>query len=83
MKNAPVKIAPLKIAIEKRKKGKVVMALRGLAGREAAIAELLSHLKSVCGAGGTFKDGVLEIQGEHAERVRDALVKRGYGFQAK
>jgi translation initiation factor 1 len=82
-KNAPVKIAPLKIAIEKRKKGKVVTALRRLTGREAEILELLSHLKSVCGAGGTFKEGVLEIQGEHGDRVRDALLKRGYRVQAK
>jgi len=73
----------VKIAIEKRKKGKVVTALRGLTEREAEISELLSHLKSVCGAGGTFKDGVLEIQGEHAERVRDALLKRGYRVQAR
>ncbi len=78
-----VKLAPVKIAIEKRKKGKVVTALRGLTGREAEVSELLSHLKSVCGAGGTFKDGVLEIQGEHADRVRDALLKRGYRVQAK
>lgn len=73
----------VKIAIEKRKKGKVVTALRGLTGREAEVSELLSHLKSVCGAGGTFKDGVLEIQGEHPDRVRDALLKRGYRVQAK
>jgi translation initiation factor 1 len=78
-----VKIAPIKIAIEKRKKGKVMTVLRGLTGREAEISELLTHLKSVCGAGGTFKDGVLEIQGEHAERVQDALLKRGYRVQAK
>jgi translation initiation factor 1 len=82
-KIAGVKIAPVKIAVEKRKKGKVVTALRGLTGREAEVSELLSHLKAVCGAGGTFKDGVLEIQGEHADRVRDALLKRGYRVQAK
>ncbi len=78
-----LKISPVKIAVETRKKGKVVTALRGLTGREAEVSELLSHLKSVCGAGGTFKDGVLEIQGEHADRVRDALLKRGYRVQAK
>jgi translation initiation factor 1 len=83
VKIAPVKSAPVKIAIEKRKKGKVVTALRGLTGRDSEISELLSHLKSVCGAGGTFKDGVLEIQGEHAERVREALLKRGYRVQGK
>ena len=81
-KRTPSQKQQVKIAIEKRKKGKVVTALRGLSGREAEISELLSHLKSVCGAGGTFKDGVLDIQGEHADRVREALLKRGYRVQA-
>jgi translation initiation factor 1 len=68
----------LKIAVENRKKGKVVTALRGLSAKGNAASELLSHLKSVCGAGGTFKDGVLDIQGEHADRVREALLRLGY-----
>src|SRR3954470_13872051 len=55
----------VKMAIEKRKSGKVVTALRGLSSVGDASSELLSRLKSVCGAGGTIKDGVLEIQGDH------------------
>jgi translation initiation factor 1 len=68
----------VKIAIEKRKRGKVVTSLRGLSTDGTGVSDLLSHLKSVCGAGGTFKDGVLEIQGEHADRVRAALLQLGY-----
>ena len=68
----------LKIAIEKRKKGKVVTALYGLSAEGTGVSDLLSHLKSVCGAGGTFKDGVLEIQGEHADRVSEALLQLRY-----
>ena len=68
----------VKISIEKRKRGKVVTALRGLSDQGAGPSDLLSHLKSVCGAGGTYKDGVLEIQGEHPERVREALLRLGY-----
>jgi translation initiation factor 1 len=68
----------VKISIEKRKRGKVVTVLRGLSDQGAGPSDLLSHLKSVCGAGGTFKDRVLEIQGEHAERVREVLVRMGY-----
>jgi translation initiation factor 1 len=71
----------VKIAIEKRKKGKIVTALRGVSSDGAGITELLSHLKSVCGAGGTSKDGVLEIQGEHADRIREALLQLGYRVQ--
>jgi translation initiation factor 1 len=71
----------IKIAIEKRKRGKVVTVLRGLAADGTGVSELLSHLKSVCGAGGTAKDGVLEIQGEHAQRIREAIVRLGYRVQ--
>ncbi|HET6325440.1 MAG TPA: translation initiation factor [Planctomycetaceae bacterium] len=67
----------VKIAIEKRKRGKVVTALRGLSA-EGGTADLLSRLKSVCGAGGTFKDGILEIQGDHGDRVRATLSQLGY-----
>jgi translation initiation factor 1 len=71
----------VKMAIERRKIGKVVTVLRGLSPDGAGITELLSYLKSVCGAGGTSKDGVLEIQGEHADRIREALLQRGYRVQ--
>lgn len=68
----------VKIAVEKRKKGKVVTTVRGLSDQGTGVAELLSRLKSLCGAGGTFKEGVLEIQGGHADRVRESLVQLGY-----
>jgi translation initiation factor 1 len=39
---------------------------------------LLSQLKAACGAGGTVKDDVLEIQGDHLKRVRGLLAEIGY-----
>ena len=49
--------------------GKVVTLVRGLALDDAALAALGKRLRSACGAGGTLKDGVLEVQGDHCERV--------------
>ena len=43
--------------------------------------ELASALKRRCGTGGSLKDGVVEIQGEHVELLIDELLKRG--FKAK
>jgi len=67
-----------RLAIEKRKKGKMVTVIRGLSSKANDFADLLSRLKSQCGAGGTIKDECLEIQGEHLERIRDILSQIGY-----
>jgi translation initiation factor 1 len=58
--------------------GKTVTLVRGLALEPGALAELGKRLRSACGAGGTAKDGVLEVQGDHCERVVDFLQKEGW-----
>ena len=57
--------------------GKVVTVVRGLALDDAALMQLGKQLKALCGAGGTVKDGVIEVQGDHCERVIEALKKEG------
>ena len=66
------------LAVEKRKKGKVVTVVRGLPAQENDLPELLGRLKAACGAGGTIKDDELEIQGDHLERLRELLAEVGY-----
>lgn len=53
--------------------GKTVTLVQGLALDGDALAALGKRLRSVCGAGGTAKDGVLEVQGDHVERVMELL----------
>jgi len=67
----------VKLAIEKRKKEKLVTVIRGLA-KDNDLATLLTKLKSTCGAGGTLKEDELEIQGEHLPRVNELLTQLGY-----
>lgn len=57
--------------------GKAVTLVRGLALDDAALAALGKRLRSACGAGGTVKDGVLEVQGDHVERVLAWLQQEG------
>jgi translation initiation factor 1 len=57
--------------------GKAVTVVRGLALDAAALTQLAKQLKAVCGAGGTVKDGVVEVQGDHCDRVIEALKKQG------
>lgn len=67
-----------RLAIEKRKKGKVVTVIRGLPAIGNDLPELLTKLKNACGAGGAIQDDVLEIQGEHVERAGELLKSLGY-----
>ena len=71
-----------RLAVEKRKKGKVVTVVRGLPAEENDLPALLGQLKAACGAGGTVKDDVLEIQGDHLDRVRGLLTGIGYRVRA-
>ena len=58
--------------------GKTVTLVSGLALDALALAQLGKQLRTACGSGGTVKDGVIEVQGDHCEQVMQALVKQGY-----
>ncbi len=58
--------------------GKTVTVITGVPGSPAEHEALLKALKQHCGAGGTVARGVLEIQGDHRERVRERLEALGY-----
>ncbi len=58
--------------------GKVVTAIHGLPQRGAALEAQASDLRRLCAAGGTVKDGVVEIQGDHRERAAERLRALGY-----
>lgn len=57
--------------------GKTVTLVRGLGLDDAALAALGQQLKAACGSGGTVRDGVIEVQGEHRERIVEFLQGRG------
>jgi translation initiation factor 1 len=61
----------------KGRAGKGVTLVKGLALDEAALVALGKQLKTACGSGGTVKDGVIEVQGDHCERVIDLLKAKG------
>ncbi len=58
--------------------GKSVTLVKGLALDANALAQTGKLLRAACGSGGTVKDGVIEVQGEHVDRVMEALLKQGY-----
>ena len=74
---APEKQA-IRVRVEKRKRGKIVTVADGFTGSESQRQETLTSLKGQCGAGGTLKDGIVEIQGDHRERVVEYLKQQGF-----
>ena len=62
----------------KGRAGKGVTLVRGLALDAAALTQTAKQLKAACGSGGTVKDGVIEVQGDHCERVIELLKAQGH-----
>ena len=58
--------------------GKAVSVVTGLPLDLPTLEALAKALKQACGTGGTVKDGTIEIQGEHRDRLVAELVKRGF-----
>jgi translation initiation factor 1 len=58
--------------------GKAVTLVRGVALGADALAVLGKQIKAACGSGGTVKEGVIEVQGDHVERVMALLQAKGY-----
>ena len=59
----------------KKRAGRVVCVVEGLAAEQ--IKSTCKELKSKCGTGGTVKNGVIEIQGDHRDQIRELLESKG------
>ena len=55
-----------------------VTVITGVPANEATLATLAQQLKKLCGSGGTVKDGTIEIQGDHCDKVQAKLTEMGY-----
>jgi translation initiation factor 1 len=60
------------------RKGKTVTTVANVALDDAGLKELAGRLKKRCGVGGSVKDGVIELQGDHREVVLEVLKAEGY-----
>ena len=58
--------------------GKTVTLIKNLVLSEKDTKALAKKLKAVCGSGGTIKDSLIEIQGEHRKKIATVLVELGY-----
>src|SRR3989338_9904013 len=62
----------------KKKFGKIYTVIRGIDTKEIDMKELTRKMKAKFACGGTYKDGCIELQGNHKQRAREALVEIGF-----
>jgi translation initiation factor 1 len=60
------------------RKGKTVTVITGFQHKPETLTKLLKQLKNKCGTGGTVKENVLEIQGDHRQKLVEFLSQLGY-----
>jgi translation initiation factor 1 len=65
----------------KGRKGKGVTTVSGVGLAEAELKTLAKKLKQKCSTGGTVKDGVIEIQGDHRDTLKTELEKLGHNVK--
>jgi translation initiation factor 1 len=71
--------ARVRVCLEsKGRKGKKVTTITGLPLNDDDLEKLGAQMKQACGSGGTVKDGVIEVQGNHCDKLLSELQKLGY-----
>ena len=58
--------------------GKTVTRVEGVPLDDEALAQLGKQLRTACGSGGTVKGGVIEVQGDHVDKVIETLMQEGH-----
>ena len=71
-----LEIQKIRVSMEKRKYGKPATIIEGVTENARQLA---TQLKSKLAYGGTIKEGRIELQGDHRARLKDLLLKAGYG----
>jgi translation initiation factor 1 len=62
----------------KKKFGKLNTVIEGIDTKQINMKELTKKLKNTFACGGTFKEGRIELQGDHKNRTKEELIKLGF-----
>ena len=65
------------VRMERRRFGKPMTIIEGITDKKEA-KQLLKQLRSKLACGGTYKEGRIELQGDHRRRIKELLIKAGY-----
>jgi translation initiation factor 1 len=73
----------IRITTAKRRYGKIVTIVEGINASDINIDDLARQLKTKCAAGGTVKDGKIELQGDHKKKVEGVLQELGFPIKVQ
>ena len=73
----------VRISVDSRRYGKMVTIVDGIDENDIDIADLAKQLKNKCAAGGTYKDGRIELQGDHKKSVKAVLEEMGFRTEVR
>lgn len=67
----------IRITTDKKRYGKIVTVVSGFESG-IDVKKVAKDLKNSLACGGTYRDGLIELQGDHRKKIKDALVKLGF-----
>lgn len=67
----------IRVTTDKKRYGKIVTVVSGF-DKSVDVKKLAKTLKNELACGGTSKDNVIELQGDHTRRIKELLVKQGF-----
>ena len=73
----------VRISIDSRRYGKTVTVIDGIDENDIDINDLAKQLKNKCAAGGTAKDGRIELHGDHKKKVKIVLEDMGFRTEVR
>ncbi len=73
----------VRISVDSRRYGKMVTVIDGIDENDIDIVDLAKQLKNKCAAGGTYKDGRIELQGDHKKKVKMVLEDMGFRTEVR
>lgn len=71
----------INVKTEKKRYGKISTLVNGF-DKSVDLKQITKALKNELACGGTFKDRTIELQGDHKEKVKKALVKIGFDINS-
>ncbi|MBI4014524.1 MAG: translation initiation factor [Candidatus Aenigmarchaeota archaeon] len=66
------------VIVEKRRYGKFATIIKGIEDSQINVKDVTSKLKTKLACGGTYKNGEIELRGNHRDRVKEILIKEGF-----